>query len=542
MKRVASILYCLAVICVLRAQVVQAEDAQSTEVNVSGTWKAKVEVGGQTGEPVFTFEQDGDKVTGEYEGYLGKHNVTGKVTGDKVEFEFTTDQGKVVYTGTVVKDDMKGETKYGDSLSGTWTAKRELAKVDVTGIWEAEVEVAGQTGEPVFTFEQEGDKLTGEYEGYLGKHNVTGKVTDDKIEFEFTTDQGKVIYTGTVAKDRMKGETKYGDSFSGTWTAKRRPTAKAATNPAASQHQPEQFSPGVLLIRDIAYIPDGDEAQRLDLYLPEKPAESPLPLVVHIHGGGWMGGSKLPCPFVNLVSQGYAVASVEYRFSQKALFPAQIQDCQAAIRWLRANSQRYNIDPDHFGAVGGSAGGHLSALLGSSGGKKTFPAIGEYQEQSDRVQCVCDIFGPANFTSVIEEAADDKNVRNIFQFNSLDDPYSRLIGVSLDSAEREKTDAVSPVHYVSKETPPMLILHGTHDALVPYAQSEELAAALKAGGVPVWLQTLPGSGHGGPAFEKSAIGELIQKFFDKHLKGAGGDIELVPESEIAVEPRQPAAD
>jgi acetyl esterase/lipase len=255
-----------------------------------------------------------------------------------------------------------------------------------------------------------------------------------------------------------------------------------------------------------------------------------------------MGGSKFPCPFVNLVSQGYAVASVEYRFSQKALFPAQIQDCQAAIRWLRASSQTYNLDPEHFGVVGGSAGGHLSALVGACGGKKAFPQIGGNEEKSDRVQCVCDIFGPANFTSVMQEAADDKNVRNIFGFNSLDDPYSRLIGVSLDSADREKTDAVSPVYYVSKETPPMLILHGTHDALVPYAQSEELAAALKANGVPVWLQTLPGSGHGGPAFEKPTISALIQKFFDKHLKGADAAFELIPESEIAVESPQSAAD
>jgi acetyl esterase/lipase len=309
--------------------------------------------------------------------------------------------------------------------------------------------------------------------------------------------------------------------------------AQAATNPAL-------FSAGVLIERDIAYIPNGDEAQRLDLYLPEKSARSPLPLIVHIHGGAWMGGSKFPCPFVNLVSQGYAVASVEYRFSQKALFPAQIQDCQAAIRWLRANSKRYNIDPEHVGAIGGSAGGHLSALIGTSGGKKAFPLIGGNEEQSDQVQCVCDVFGPANFTTVMQQAADDKNVRNIFQFNSPGDPYSRLIGVSLD-ADREKTDAVSPIHYVSKETPPMLILHGTHDALVPYTQSEELMAALKANGVSAWLQSLPGSGHGGPAFEKPAISDLIQKFFDKHLKGADVEIELVPESEIAVEPPQPAS-
>jgi acetyl esterase/lipase len=310
--------------------------------------------------------------------------------------------------------------------------------------------------------------------------------------------------------------------------------------PSAAQGEPELYSPGILIERDIAYIPDGDEAQRLDLYLPETPAASPLPLVVHVHGGGWMGGSKFPCQFANMVDRGYAVASVEYRFSQQAVFPAQIQDCQAAIRWLRANSQRYNIDSDHVGVVGGSAGGHLSALVGAAGGKQAFAPIGGNEEQSDAVQCVCDIFGPANFTTVIQQAADDKNVRNIFTFNSPDDPYSRLIGASLEG-NREKTDAVSPVHYISKDSPPMLILHGTHDALVPYAQSVELAEALNAHGVPVWLQTLPGSGHGGPAFENPAIVALMQSFFDKYLQGADVDIELVPESEIAVEPPQPAA-
>ena len=97
-----------------------------------------------------------------------------------------------------------------------------------------------------------------------------------------------------------------------------------------------QLPAGIRMERDLAYIPEGDPAQRLDLYLPEATPEKPLPLIVHIHGGGWMGGNKFPCPVAGMVLKGYAVASVEYRFSQKAKFPAQIQDCQAAIRWQRA--------------------------------------------------------------------------------------------------------------------------------------------------------------------------------------------------------------
>jgi acetyl esterase/lipase len=260
----------------------------------------------------------------------------------------------------------------------------------------------------------------------------------------------------------------------------------------------KDFQPtaGIKMEKDIPYIPDGDEAQKLDIYVPETSADKPLPLIVHIHGGGWRAGSKFPCPVMGMVFQGYAVASVGYRFSQKAIFPAQIQDCQAAIRWLRAHAKEYNFDSEHVGVIGGSAGGHLSALVGTSGGKKAFPPIGGHLDESDLVQAVIDIYGPADFSTVVQQAAEDKNVKNIFDFNTPSDPYSSLIGTKLD--DKPKADAVSPVHSVSKDSPPFLILHGTHDTLVPYAQSVQLEAALKAQSVPVWLQTLPGSGHGGP--------------------------------------------
>ena len=306
--------------------------------------------------------------------------------------------------------------------------------------------------------------------------------------------------------------------------------AESPNAPAKKASKPLQLPAGIKMEKDIAYIEGGDEAQKLDIYVPEKPADKPLPLVVHIHGGGWIGGSKFPCPVAGMVLKGYAVASVEYRFSQKAKFPAQIQDCQAAIRWLRAHAKQYNFDTEHVGVVGGSAGGHLSALVGTSGGKKAFVPIGGNEDQSDRVQAVCDIFGPANFGTVVQQAADDKNVKNIFEFNTPKDPHSSLIGAKLD--EKPKADAVSPVHYVSKDNPPFLILHGTHDTLVRYAQSQELLAALKAQGVEAWLQTIPGAGHGGGSFGKPSVTKLTQDFFDKYLKGADVEIKLVPEAEL----------
>jgi acetyl esterase/lipase len=308
--------------------------------------------------------------------------------------------------------------------------------------------------------------------------------------------------------------------------------------PAAPAEQPQPKGPtvpaGFMAETGIKYVPNGDSAQELDLYFPVKRAEKPQPLLVWIHGGGWRGGSKTPMPYLSQLPRGYIVASIEYRFSQKALFPAQIQDCQAAIRWLRANAKKYNIDADHIGVGGGSAGGHLAALVGTSGGKKAFPPIGGNEDQSDRVQAVCDIFGPADFWTVVKQAEEDKNVKNIFKWNE-SDPYSQLIGAKLGQ-DKEKCDAVSPVHYVSKESPPFLILHGDRDALVPYAQSVELADLLGKAGVPVTLQRMPGAGHGGPAFGLPAVVRLTEAFFDKHLKGVEAKIEALPDDQVTVKP------
>lgn len=297
---------------------------------------------------------------------------------------------------------------------------------------------------------------------------------------------------------------------------------------------------GVRVEKDIEYVAGGDPSQRLDLYLPDQPPEKPLPLIVWVHGGGWRGGNKAGCPAAAFVGRGYIAASVEYRFSNKALFPAQIQDCQAAIRWLRANAQKYGMDPSHVGAWGSSAGGHLVSLLGTAGGTKAFPPVGGNEDQSDRVQAVCDVYGPADFNTVMQQATNDTTVRNIFNFNTHSDSYSALIGIPLGS-DKAKGEAVSPVHHVSSDDPPFLILHGTKDAVVPYAQSEQFHAALKAKNVPALLQRFPGSGHGGPAFSKPAVNKLIQTFFDKHLKGADITIELIPESELTPPDAPPQA-
>lgn len=316
--------------------------------------------------------------------------------------------------------------------------------------------------------------------------------------------------------------------------------ALAADSNALAQNPAPQrpaLPKGFVAEYDVKYVRDGDAAQALDIYFPETKADKPLPLLVWIHGGGWAGGSKTQQPYLSQLPRGYVAASIEYRFSQKAKFPAQIQDCQAAIRWLRTNAKKYSIDPDRIGVGGASAGGHLAALVGTSGGKKAFPMIGGNEDQSDRVQAVCDIFGPTNFWTVVTQAEEDKNVKNIFKWNN-GDPYSNLIGAKLGE-DREKCDAVSPVRYVSRDAPPFLILHGDHDTLVPYAQSVELTDLLNKAGVEVTLQRLPGAGHGGPAFALPPVVQLTTSFFDKHLKGVDAKIAPLPESEVTVKAPAP---
>lgn len=275
--------------------------------------------------------------------------------------------------------------------------------------------------------------------------------------------------------------------------------------PSAPAQRPRaQLPEGTKVSRDLPYIENGHERQRLDLYLPEN-ADHPLPVVVWVHGGGWRGGSKdsgrraLP-----LVGKGYAVASINYRLSQHAVFPAQIEDCKAAIRWLRANAEKYNLDPDHIGVWGSSAGGHLVALLGTSGDVKELEGNDGSPGQSSRVQAVVDWYGPADFLK--------------FQLSeNSESAISKLLGGTIQD-NPDKAKQASPVTYVSKDDPPFLIMHGDKDPTVPFNQSERLADALKKAGVPVTFQPIPGAKHGGPEFRSPENLKTIEEFFDKYLK------------------------
>lgn len=251
---------------------------------------------------------------------------------------------------------------------------------------------------------------------------------------------------------------------------------------------------GTKVLKDLAYVPGGHERQKLDLYLPPKGER--WPLVVAIHGGAFRMGDKGGEPAGAFVARGFTVAAINYRLSQHALFPAQIEDCKAAVRWLRANATQYGYDPDRVASYGASAGGHLAAMLGTAGDVAAFESGGN-SEVSSRVQAVVDFFGPTDFLQMDAHRLSDEAMVH----DAPDSPESQLVGGPIRD-NREKVARANPVTYVTPDDPPFLIVHGDADLLVPHHQSTILEAALRKAGVRVRLVTIPGGPHGGETVAK----------------------------------------
>jgi acetyl esterase/lipase len=272
-----------------------------------------------------------------------------------------------------------------------------------------------------------------------------------------------------------------------------------------------QYPPGTRAYKDLTYVSKGHKRQKLDLYVPES-GEGPLPLIVWIHGGAWREGSKEYCPALPWVEKGYVIASINYRLCQDAQFPAQIEDCKAAVRWLRTHAREYRIDPGRIAAWGDSAGGHLASLLGTTGdipGWEQGHPVG-----SSRVQVVIDWYGRADLACVATDPA------------YADSPIAMLLGGSGPEFEDEAQDA-SPIRHISKEDPAFLIMHGDKDAVVPVEQSLAFAAALREGGVKVKLVILKGAGHGGREFLAPEEVTTIDTFLREHL-GPGNTTQSHP--------------
>jgi acetyl esterase/lipase len=285
--------------------------------------------------------------------------------------------------------------------------------------------------------------------------------------------------------------------------------AQQSTAAPASAPRPKELPDDAKMLLDLAYVEGGHAQQKLDLYLPAQPKG---PLLVWIHGGGWRAGSKATPPGLALVKKGVAVASVEYRFSQHAIFPAQIEDCKAAIRWLRAHAAEYGYRTDRIAAWGASAGGHLVAMLGVTGQMRDFD-VGANLGESSGVQCVIDWFGPADFPGY-----DDKMADPMVQKENPDSVIAQLFGGPM-SQHLELAKRASPVTWATKDAAPMLIMQGTNDPLVPLDQSQRLYKKLKEVGADVTLDVIEGAGHGSQEFWGMEKIKLMFDFLTKHWAG-----------------------
>jgi acetyl esterase/lipase len=260
--------------------------------------------------------------------------------------------------------------------------------------------------------------------------------------------------------------------------------------------------------------------QKLDIYLPNE-GVGPFPVIISIHGGAFKFGDKADgqlTPMLEGLKHGYAVVGVNYRLSGEALYPAQINDIKAAIRFLRANASEYNLDKGKFATWGGSAGGNLSAMAGTSGDVKELEdlSLGNAGESS-RVQAVVDWFGPIDFLQMDPQfIASGKGKADHSEAGS---PESMLLGQKITNVP-ELVKLANPTTYISADDPPFLIQHGTEDMMVPTQQSENFAAALQkfTGNEKVTLTLLQGANHGGKQFEDASNLKIVFEFLDKSLK------------------------
>ncbi len=292
---------------------------------------------------------------------------------------------------------------------------------------------------------------------------------------------------------------------------------KSAQAKSAQQKNPPQRSirnrlpEGTQVDRDLVYETVGERKLLLDLYRPG--SKQPTPLVIWVHGGGWRGGTKNGAgPALALLDRGYAVASVEYRLSGEAIFPAAIEDCKAAVSFLRFHAAEYNLDPSRFGVWGSSAGGHLVSLLGTTSDESLFDTHPITNKASSEVQAVCNWFGPSDFLRM-------NDFPGSIDHDDAGSPESLFIGAAIQE-NPDKVRRANPITYASPSDPPFLHLHGSADKLVPLNQSELLDAALKKVGVPSTLYVVVDGGHGfGGAKEPHQ--DLVRRsmdFFDSILK------------------------
>jgi acetyl esterase/lipase len=272
----------------------------------------------------------------------------------------------------------------------------------------------------------------------------------------------------------------------------------------------ESSDPASVQHLDVCFAKTPQRDLLLDLFLPPNPKNPPL--VIYIHGGGWRAGTRKSGYPPSLASEGFAVASIEYRYSTEAIFPAQIHDCKAAIRWLRANAVKYGYNADRIGVIGISAGGHLAALLGTSAGVAELEGdLGDYRDQSSRVDAVVDLFGATDFALRVATQPDKT------------EPPDSIVHLLFGGPASKKPELVrlaSSVSFISPDDPPMLVFHGDSDSQVLINQSERIVSAYKDAGLSIEFHTKPGVGHTAEAFMVGESRQRIVEFLKKHLNAA----------------------
>ena len=289
------------------------------------------------------------------------------------------------------------------------------------------------------------------------------------------------------------------------------------------------------LIEDVEYLPTGNPRQKLDLFVrpisqKKQPSKTnPLPLVVWVHGGGWQHGDKKSARrddrLPRIIQTGrYLGASINYRLSNQAKWPAQIQDCQEAIRWLRANGSNYGINTDKIAVWGSSAGGHLASMLGVLSNLKAseIAPSEKGQKPSGRVQAVINYYGPSSFLRM-----DDYPSKIVH--HSPNSPESKLLGFPIRQ-KQELANQASPLHHAAKNLPPFIHFHGTHDELVPYNQSVIFHQKLLSHGNSSSLITVQKGGHLMPS---DYTEKFVIPFLDFHFYKRGN----LPESQTRMVPR-----
>lgn len=269
------------------------------------------------------------------------------------------------------------------------------------------------------------------------------------------------------------------------------------------------FPEGTILHGNIAYNNDTLAKHLLDIYVPPN-VKGTVPLILFIHGGGWIGNDKyadigyMKNTVAEIINSGYALASIDYRFATQAIFPAQIQDCNTAVSFLYDNAEKYGFDKERFALMGFSAGGHLASLQGLSDNNQIDDFFMPGTSRDFSFKAVVDFYGPSELTSL--KSSEDPNA-----------PEAILLGAT-PVARPDLSKIASPVTYVDKNDPPFLIVHGGNDEIVSNRQSKLLSGWLTASGVENELIIVPDAPHFGDMFDKENIRTKVMAFLEKHLK------------------------